>query len=81
MFILHRCTATAQLNKRNRNQGVPSTNLDKPPENLLGKLHGPFKMQERNSNFRARESMPVNSKLNNHSRIDYETRDEDTSVN
>ncbi|XP_076239264.1 uncharacterized protein LOC143182254 [Calliopsis andreniformis] len=66
-FILHRCIASVQLNKKNRNEDVSNTNLDKSSENLFEKLRNSFVMQRKNSSFYTMHSMPalLNTKLNN----------------
>lgn len=66
-FILHKCTASAQLNKKIRNEDMQNASLNEPSENLLGKQNDSFAMPKRNSSFHAMHLMSAffNSKLNN----------------
>ena len=50
-FILYKCIATVQLNRKHQNEEAPNISSNKHNENLFQRAYTTFKMQERNSNF------------------------------
>ncbi|XP_017796404.1 PREDICTED: uncharacterized protein LOC108577723 [Habropoda laboriosa] len=75
-FILHKCIASVQLNRKHRDEGTSNINSNKPVEYIS------FTMREKNSTSRELQPAPkyVNSEFNNNnSYTNYET-DNNTGV-